>query len=335
MRTTSTFRGLLVNGLAALSSTLSAACSPAPPATPHDDPPPIEGHDGAAEPSSAEVGKAVELIKAEKYADAIPVLEKAVAANPKDGQAHFYLAVSLEGTGKKGDAETHYKAALQADPSLVDASQNLAALYLDEPPRPKDAINVLEGALKRAPGDAKLLHNLGYAKELDKDIPGAIAAYEQSLAKEETTVTHFALGNLLVEQKQFDKAVPHLRKAAEGMKDDVPTLAAIANMMGRAKAFDDCVKLLDAVIAKKADSPDFLVRRGACKHGQGKDAEAVADFDAAIKVDPKFGYAHFYRAGSLLELKKKAEAKKALQQAAELGKGTPLEQQAKEKLKDL
>ncbi len=332
MRSLTLRHALLVTGLSAL----LAACSATPPAeTPGEDPPLDAATEPVAKPSSAEVGQAVEHIQAERYADAIPLLEKAIASNPKNAQAQYYLGVSLEGTGKKADAEGHYQAALAADPGLIEASQNLAALYLDEPARPREAIAVLEAALKKVPGDAKLLHNLGFAKSLAGDPKGAIAAYEQSIAKEDSVAAQFALGNLLFDQKDFEKAVPHLRKAAEGSKDDPATLATIARMMGHAKAFGDCVKLLDMAIAKKGDAAELWVRRGLCKHELGDEAGATTDFDGAIKVDAKFAAAHYYRGVSLLAQKKKPDAKKALQQAADLGKGTPIEQQAKEKLKGL
>jgi len=339
MRILSSVRALSLASVLA-SVALLAACSSTPPAeTAHDDPPVDGGGGGSsadvAKASSAEVEQAIGHIQAERYADAIPVLERAVAANSKNAQAQYYLGVSLEMTGKKAEAEAHYKSALDADPALVEASQNLAAIYLDEPARPKDAIVVLEAALKKVPGQAKLLHNLGFAKSLAGDAKGAVAAYEQSIAKEDSAAARFALGNLLFDQKELDKAVPHLRKAAEGSKDDLPTLATIARMMGHAKAFGDCVKLLDVVIAKKADAAEPWVRRGLCKHELGDEPGATADFDGALKVDPKFVAAHYYRGVSLLAQKKKADGKKALQQAAELGKGTPIGDQAKDKLKGL
>jgi tetratricopeptide (TPR) repeat protein len=297
-----------------------AACSSTPPAQPPDDPPPIDAPppDAVAPASSAEVDQAIGHIKAGRFADAVPLLEKALATNPRDAQAHYYLAVSLEETGKKGDAERHYKDALAADPGLVEASQNLAAIYLDEPPRPKDAIQVLKAALAKAPGHPKLLHNLGFALGLDGDVDGAVKAYEQVIAKEDGGPVRFALGSLLFEAKRYDAAVPHLRKAAEATPDDVASLATIARMMGHAKAFTDCVKLLDQAIAKKADAAELWVRRGLCKHELGDEPGAAA---------------HYYRGVSLAAQKKNAEARKALKQAAELGKGTPIGKQAEEKLK--
>ncbi len=325
-------RALLLSSALAVSA---LACSSTPPATQPDPEldPLVDDPNAVAPASSAEVEQAIAHVKAERFADAIPLLEKAIAANAKNAQAHYYLGVSLEGTGKKAEAEKEYQDALAADPALVEAAQNLAAIQLDEPPRPKEAIAVLQAALKKSPGHPKLLHNLGYALGLDGDVDGAVKAYEQVVAKEDGPQVRFALGTLLFDAKRFDAAVPHLRKAAESAGDDVATLATIARMMGHAKAFGDCVKLLDQVIAKKADVAEPWVRRGLCKHELADEPGATKDFEGAIQVDPKFAAAHYYLGVSLATQGKKAEAKKALKQASELGKGTPIGKQADDKLK--
>jgi Flp pilus assembly protein TadD len=272
--------------LAAASLAHASACSTTPPPhAPSDDPPLGNEPDAVAPASSREVEKAIEHIRAGRFADAIPILERATAADARDAQAHYYLGVSLEETGKKAEAEAHYKSALDADPALVEAAQNLAAIYLDEPPRPKEAIAVLEAALKKAPGHPKLLHNLGFALGLSGDVDGAVKAYEQVIQKEDGGAVRFALGTLLFEAKRFEQAVPHLRKAAEATPDDVASLATIARMMGHAKAFSDCVKLLDQAIAKKGDAAELWVRRGLCKHELGDEPGATADFQGAIGVD--------------------------------------------------
>lgn len=332
-------RALLL--LSSILAVAALACSSTPPATqPDPDPPLGDDPEAVAPASSAEVEQAIGHVRAERFADAIPLLEKAIAANAKNAQAHYYLGVSLEGTGKKAEAEAHYKEALAADPALVEAAQNLAAIQLDEPPRPKEAIAVLEAALKKSPGHPKLLHNLGYARSLDGDVDGAVKAYEQVIAREDGPAVRFALGTLLFDARKFDAAVPHLRKAAEASGDDIATLATIARMMGHAKAFGDCVKLLDQVIAKKADpaaigGAEPWVRRGLCKHELADEPGATRDFEGAIKVDPKFAAAHYYLGVSLATQGKKAEARKALKQASELGKGTPIGKLADDKLKTL
>ncbi len=312
-----------------------AACSSTP--EPVDDPlradPPITSADPAAAKGNPDLDRGVAFMKNGKFADAMPHLEKALETDPKSAEAAFYLGAATEQTGgDKAKVEALYKQALAFNPKLVDAAQNLAALYLDEPARPDDAIPVLQKALSNAPGDPKLLQNLGYAYSLKKDGEKAQAAYEQALAKEDTPQLRFALGTALFENKKAEAAVPHLLKAAAAMNDDAPALATIANMLGSGKAFDDCVRLLDRAITLKPGVPELLVRRGVCQHELKKEKEAAKDYEAAIKIDPKYQPAHYYLGLSLLEQKNKPGGRNALKKAVSLGKDTPIGKRAQEKL---
>ncbi len=315
-----------------------AACSSTPEA--HDashDPPPLDSATpGPVAPPKAnpDLDAGVALVKAEKFDQAIPSLEKALAADPKSGDAAFYLGLSYEQVKKKPEAEAKYKLALENDPKLVEAAQNLAAMYLDDPARPDMAIPVLESALQVEPANSRLLQNLGYAYGLKGDVDRASKAYTAAIAKEDTAALHFALGTLFFDAKRYPEAVVELNKAAAGISD-VPTLATIARMMGTAKSFGDCVKLLDKAIAGKKDAAEFWVRRGTCKHELKDEQGAGDDFRGAIKIDPKFGPAHYYLAMSLLAQKKKAEARAELKKALEIEKDSPLGKLAKQRLAEL
>ncbi len=296
-----------------------------------DPPGPVEvGKKAAKRPAGLD--EAVELVKAGKFADAIPKLRKALEEEPKSAEAAFYLGMSIEQTGgDKKEAEAMYKQALAFDPKLIEAANNLAAIYLEEPPRPDQAIPVLSKALSNEPDNVTLLTNLGYAYGLKGDIAQASKAYEAAIAKEPSPQLLFSYGTMLFENKQAEKAAPHLTKAADGI-DDVPTLVTIARMLGPGKAFTDCVKVLDKAIAKKGDVAEFYVRRGLCKHELDQEEAASKDFEQAIKTDPQFQAAHYYLGVSLTTQKKVARGREHLKKAYELGRETPIGKQAKDKL---
>lgn len=311
---------------------LVAACSATP--APVDElpaDPPLATSEPTAAHGSPDLDRGVAFIKNSKFADAVPFLKKALAAEPKNPEAAFYLGVATEQTGgDKAEAEKLYKQALAFNPKLVDAAQNLAALYLDQPARPDDAIPVLEKALSHAPGDPRLLTNLGYAYSLKQDITKAQRAYEQAIAREDTPQLRFALGTALFENKQAEAAVPHLLKAALAMNDDAASLATIAAMLGHGKAYGDCVRLLDRALTLKPAVPELLVRRGGCKHELKKEEEATKDYEAAIKIDPKYQPGHYYLGVSLFAQKKKNAGRTALKKAVLLGKDTPIGKKAQE-----
>jgi tetratricopeptide (TPR) repeat protein len=236
--------------------------------------------------------------------------------------------------GDKKNAEGFYKKALAADPSMVEAATNLAAMYLEDPARPDEAIAVLSKAVEKVPDDVSLNQNLGYAYGIKRDYANAGKAYERALSKGENKDIRFAYGVLLFEADDMAKAAEQLKKAAE-QTTDAPTLVTIGRMLGKAGAYAECVKAFDAAIKTKQD-PEWLVRRGTCKHELNDEPGARGDYEAAIKADPKFAAAHYYLGMSLsLEKKSRAPAMAALEKAAKLGEGTDIGKKAKEKLKEL
>ncbi|MCK5362404.1 MAG: tetratricopeptide repeat protein [Gammaproteobacteria bacterium] len=74
--------------------------------------------------------QAEKLIKDGKYADAIPLLNKAVKANPKSADAYNYLGYSYRQLGQFEAAMEHYNTALSLQPKHLGANEYLGELYL-------------------------------------------------------------------------------------------------------------------------------------------------------------------------------------------------------------
>lgn len=321
---------------ATLGLCLGLGCSSTPPAEDPElsaDPPIGQGVDSGG--ANQDLDRGVAYIKHEKFAEAIPLLKKALEVDPKSAMATFYLATAHEMTGEKDKAIEGYKRALSLDEKLVEAASNLAAIYLDDPPRPDDAIAILQRALTQAPDDGLLRQNLAYAYSLKGDVAAASEHYEKVLAKKSDPRVHFAYGSLLFDAKKVDEAVPHLKKAVVGDEVEPAMLVTVARMMGYAKAFEDCVALFDRAIAKKSDDPEWFVRRGTCKHSLKDEEGAGKDFAKAIEVDPKFAAGHYYLGVSMLAQHKPQSARKALEKAAEIGGDSKIGKMAKAKLKSL
>ncbi len=324
-------------GLALCLGAAAAGCAEQPP--PREaltaDPPLVNSgstaEDGAIQ---TELQRGIAYVKAEKFAEAVEHFKKAVEIKPT-AEALTYLGVAEERTGKRAEAEADYKKALAADPAFVEAAQNLSALYLDDPPRPDDAIAVLSAAIGKGGDNPRLLQNLGYAKGLKGDVEGAGAAYKAALAKGEDAQVRFAFGALLLEKKRPDEAAPHLKKALEGTKDDAPLLVTLGRMLAGAKAYGDCVQAFDRALKLSSKDPEWFVRRGTCKHELGDEPGAKADYEAAIKVDEKFAAAHYYLGLSGLALKDRLLATKELEKAMKLGGDSPIGKNAKAKFEEI
>ena len=74
--------------------------------------------------------QAEKLVKDGKYADAIPLLDKAVKANPKSADAYNYLGYSYRQLGQFDSAMEYYNTALSLQPKHLGANEYLGELYL-------------------------------------------------------------------------------------------------------------------------------------------------------------------------------------------------------------
>lgn len=287
--------------------------------------------DGAVQ---TELERGIAYVRNEKYAEAKEHFRKALAVKPTP-TAYTYLGVADEKTGDRAGAEEAYKAALKLDPTFAEAAQNLSALYLDDPAKPDEAIALLKPAIDKTKDNARLLQNLGFAYGLKGDIDAAGKAYAAALEKGEDAQIRFAWGALLAEKKQNDRAAEQLKKAVEGAKDDAALLVSVGRLLGATRAFGDCVKAFDKALAVKSTDPEWYVRRGTCKHELKDEDGAQKDYEAAVKIDPKFPAAHYYLGLSFITQKKRLFGTRELEKAKELGKGTPIGKAAADKLADL
>jgi tetratricopeptide (TPR) repeat protein len=300
--------------------------------------PPLDEESGASKGGAVtEIERGVAYLEQKKFAEAKAHFEKALALDPKNPDAMFNLAAAKEGLGDRAGAEASYKGAIKADPKLTAAFENLGALYLsDEPPRADDAIKVLADGLATAPDNVRLMTNLAYAYSLKNDVEAASKRYDAVIAKGgDSPEVRLAYAELLLGAKQHEKAAEHLKKALAGAGDDAPTLVTVGRLLGFARAYGDCVKALNKAIAIKSDDPEWFVRRGTCRHELKDEPGARADYEAAIKVNPKFAPAHFYLGLSLLGDQNIAGARASLTKAAELGQGTNIEKLARKKLDEM
>ncbi|HSN97405.1 MAG TPA: tetratricopeptide repeat protein [Candidatus Nanopelagicales bacterium] len=326
--------------LALAGAALGLAACGAPQQAPTEDPlvadPPAGAEEGAASGAAdGELQRGIAYIKNEKYAEAKPHLVKALELKPDSAEAAYYLGVVSEGTGDRQGAEQAYQRALKSDPSLGEAALNLGALYLEEPARPDEAIAVMAPAVEKAADPARLHQNLAYAYGLKKDHANAGKHYEAALAKGDSAELRFAYGAMLLEAKQLDKAAAQLEKALDGAPDDPALLATIGRMLGPARAYAECVRAFDRAIKLKPEVAELYVRRGTCRHELADEAGARADYQAAIKAEPKFAPAHYYLGMSLLVDKKVQGARAAFEQASKHGGDSEIGKKAREKLKEL
>jgi tetratricopeptide (TPR) repeat protein len=108
-----------------------------------------------------------------------------------------------------------------------------------------------------------------------------------------------------------------------------PLLASVGRLLGAAGGYADCVAAFDRALAA-GDHPELRVRRGVCRHELKDEAGAKSDYEAALKLDPKFPPAHYYLGESLLDAGKKSEGIKELDAAAAAAPASEIGKKARE-----
>jgi Flp pilus assembly protein TadD len=82
-------------------------------------------------PANPDLAQAEKLADSGDYAAAIPLLEKVLAADPKNADALNYLGYSQRKLGDRESALKNYEAALAVDPEHRGANEYLGELYLE------------------------------------------------------------------------------------------------------------------------------------------------------------------------------------------------------------
>ena len=132
-------------------------------------------------------GEALRVELAETYIDkgakeaAIPLLRRALAAEPNDPKVRTLYATVLRDLGQYPQAQAHFAHALEIDPGYAPAHAGLGILY-DLQRQAAAARPCHERAVTLAPGDAGYRNNLGFSLYLAGDTAGAIAQYEAALS---------------------------------------------------------------------------------------------------------------------------------------------------------
>ena len=114
------------------------------------------------------LSKAEYLIKAERYDEAIPLLQNVVAKNARDADAWNYLGFASRKVGKTNEALDAYNKALAIDAKHKGAHEYLGELYLlmKDPAKAQEQLTILQG-----------LCGAGGCEEAD-DLQQAIADYK-------------------------------------------------------------------------------------------------------------------------------------------------------------
>jgi tetratricopeptide (TPR) repeat protein len=264
--------------------------------------------DGPAAPTNSDdVKKGIAAMKAGNWNAARDAFEAALKKNPKQADAHYYLGLVMDKTGDRAAAEKSYKTALELQPDLQEAAENLTAIYV-ETQRYDDAIAVAKKSLARNAKNSDMQLNLAVALSGKGDADGAAKAFDDAVRLAPNDARFYlAYAQHLNGVRKNDEAITKLKQAQRVAGDDPALLGTIGFELRTARAVPECIAAFDKAISLK-DNADFRTNRALCKYAAKDKPGAVADLQAAMQKEPTFAPAHYWLGSWMHEDGKFAEA---------------------------
>lgn len=228
--------------------------------------------------AAALLGLAHVAVKRNQIKAAETWLQKALSIASDNADVQTSWGRYLYAQQKFSKAEIAFKKAISADPGAFAPRIDLADLYLNGLRNPKEAVEAYRAALA-IQADHGGAH-FGLATAL------ALSGQQTEAAGEFETAGKFApgnplpwqaLGQLHVEQKQYDKALEAFGKALKAQSD----FALV------------------------------YVSRGDVFTLKGEDSRAIQEYQAALKIAPKYSLAHMRLASTYHRLKRFPESEAA------------------------
>ncbi|TCK71649.1 tetratricopeptide repeat protein [Acidipila rosea] len=221
--------------------------------------------------------------------DAARELRLCLKDNPDSPQMHYDLGLALKLKDDDADAIPEFKTAERLDPAASEYPFALGMLYLQDG-RYQDAAGNLETALKLHPANADGWATLGTVYRNLNQPAKAIAALRQAirLAPDEPA-PHLTLATVLTEQGQTAEAIEQRKIGADLTRQG----------MNKQRA-------------------EIAINSGNALLQKGRVADALADFEQAIKDDPSSAAAHLGLATALERNGRTVEAAQERRKASSL-----------------
>jgi tetratricopeptide (TPR) repeat protein len=250
-----------------------------------------------------------------KYASSIPAFEKVVSEQPDSAQARHLLGLCYFFGQRWADA------AKTLEPLWAQESQNLDYLYVLGIAAGKAGDHALEeralGQLVQVGGNTPEFHLfMGKAflnrEEYDKAIAQLTPAAEQ---QPKLPFVHFNLGLAYLHKQEYERAKQEFEKDLALEPDVAYTYEALGQAQAALQQDGEAEKNFRHAL--RLDSHLLTARLELAKiyQGQQKYSAALAELDAAQKLDPDSYNVHFLRGQVLLRLGRQQEGRSELAEA--------------------
>jgi tetratricopeptide (TPR) repeat protein len=223
------------------------------------------------------------------------------AQQPSTRESRRQAALAFEEEGKVAEAEAGWRSLLSSQPNDAEAYAHLGLLEARQE-HYKEAIVLYQKALSLDPKMPSLRLNLGLSYFKAGNFSAAIQTFEPLLQKEPKSspealrlvtllgLAHYGMG-------EYAAAIPYLKQATAADPANLPFRLSLAQSCLRTKQYQCVLDVYREILALNAESAEADMLAGEAYDELKNDDGAIAEFQAAVKADPKtpdvyFGYGY-------------------------------------------
>jgi serine/threonine-protein kinase len=229
-----------------------------------------------------------------RHDEAVALVERSLSADPQNGQLRFALA---EAYGRKGDRQkaiSLLQDLVVGDPGNSELHVQLGWAYA-RGGRLDEAIEEHKMAIRTDPENVSAYQGLAWAYEFRDSLDLAVSKYKEAARLNKGDGSYFihsGLGRSYLKQSMYREAVPEFQKTivlAPTMSGGYSLLGQALVGLGEEDEIEDAIEWVRSRLAHHSDDARVRYRLGRLYYALGREGEAIAEYQEAIRLDPDCG----------------------------------------------
>ncbi len=246
--------------------------------------------------------------------------DEAVKLTPSDPEALWSRAIFLGGQKKYEAALADFDTLLKIDSQAKKPQVHIArGVVLFELKRNEDAMHSFDRAIQLQPGSADPYVQRARIRAELKDTKGAIEDLDTALQLEPDSLWALLTRARVYQQTgDLNRAKEDIDAALKSRPGDAQALVLRAAIFAKEKKYDEAIKDLEELAKIAPKNPELMLQLGLFYAADKQSHKAIEKFNVALAADGKNETAYALRGSAYLNLGKHAEAIRDYEQAIKL-----------------
>jgi tetratricopeptide (TPR) repeat protein len=223
---------------------------------------------------------------AEKY-------QRAVQLNARDAKLRYNFSLALDRLGDVTAEKRELLKAVQLDPGLSIAQNQLGLLALNAGQRQEAEVR-FKKAIEAEPGFAEAQSNLAVVYSQKGKLPEAASLFQEAIKNDPNySKAHVNYGLLLVQQGSLVEAEEQFRTAIQINQKDANAYSALGMLLAKTGRTPDAVACFRKAVELEPTSAEAHLNLGIALADQFDRTAAFNEFSEAARLDPQLPAAHY------------------------------------------